>query len=168
MININYVQTDIPEKDLNDIVNGLNSLNIWNISNNPAYWSNSFIDADYIYRAHRPSMRIIEETGLTIQDIVTAEFEIKDTIFPNFFQVVKSDKIFNRVVSSPSDKICETITYLNGPLKNQTVIVYNNSDMYAIENLNNEIVYTLSTFWSYTKNPMYRGWFINKYFRKFA
>lgn len=168
MININYVQSDLPNEDLLMMVEGLKSLTQWDISTNPKYWSESFIDADYIYRIHRPSTRVVEETGLVIQDIVSAEFQTQETIFPDFFQINKHGNNFIRTEKKPLNKICETITYLNGPLKNQTVIVYNDSDFYAIENETDQTIYTLSMFWGYDKNPMYRGWFINKYFRKFA
>lgn len=167
MINIKYVQTNIPKNDLDIIVDGLSSLDIWSISKNPGYWSNYFIDADYIYRAHRPSTRIVEETGLLVQNIVNIEFATTKTIFPDFFQIVRYDKDFVIKDKLPKNIICQTVTYLNGSLKNKTVIIYNNSDFYKLEDNNEDTIYALCTFWTYEKNPMYRGWFINKYFRKF-
>jgi hypothetical protein len=154
--------TNIPDKDLSDYMEVLFNVDKWNISMQPDLWSSNRIDGNIMYKIHRHSSRIIDETGLLIQQILYDNLQNKDKLFPYYYQIIKFDNSIKNVKNI--ENICQTFTFLNGKDVNKTVIVKpDESFTYEVD----KETYALAIIWSNEINEKIPKWFIRPYYRLF-
>jgi len=63
--------THIPLSLLEPYKEVLKSLTEWDRSKQPEFWSQKRIDGEMMYKIHRHSARIVEETGLSVNRLYT-------------------------------------------------------------------------------------------------
>ena len=118
------MHTHIPSSLLEPYKDVLKSLTQWDISKQPEFWSPERIDGEMMYKIHRHSARIVEETGLSVQQILYDNHNVSDKVFPFYHQVIKVNGILNSV-ESDEDVFCQTFTFLNGQFENSTFVIKN-------------------------------------------
>ena len=157
------INTNITKDDLIDYQNVLIDTDQWDKSSQPDLWSKDRIDASMMYKIHRRSSRIVDETGLKIQQIVYDNFYNEKTIFPFYYQIVKfNDKINN--AKNIEDSICQTFTFLNGVDVDCTVIIRPEEDFeYKV----NQDTFAFAISWSTNFNTQDPKLFYNRYYRLF-
>jgi hypothetical protein len=143
---------------------GIKFLHSWQQARTEAFWSDEYIDADIVYRMSKPVQRAVEETGLMIQAFVSEWLNIEKTLFPYIYQVVKVKNIFFEKIPAPENKICQSITYLNGAEKGKTFIS-KPEDNHVFLQSDNEDIYALCILWGDEQNSIYPRWFNSKYLR---
>jgi hypothetical protein len=157
------IYTNIIKEDLINYQKILPTITMWDKSNQPELWSKERIDGSSMYKVHRRSSKIIDETGLFIQKIVYDNYYDKKTIFPFYYQIIK----FNNKINSKKNienSICQTFTFLNGKDVQKTVIVKPEEDFeYRVK----DNTYALAISWSENFNPKDPKLFIKPYYRLF-
>lgn len=158
------IYTNIVEEDFINYQKLLPEIKEWNNSVQPELWSKQRIDGSNMHRVHRKSSKIIDETGLLIQQIVYDNYYNEKTIFPFYYQIIKfNNKIKNN--KNIENSICQTFTFLNGPDVKNTIIVKPEEEFeYNVK----EDTYALAISWSETYNTQDPKWFRKPYYRLFA
>ena len=163
--------THIPSSLLDPYKEVLNSINQWDISKQPELWTKDRIDGEMMYKIHRHSARIVEETGLSVQQIIydnhwpsSCILEDKDQkIFPFYYQILKINGSINNA-QFDDDTFCQTFTYLNGEYENNTFVIKNGE---SYSNNFNENTYAFAIIWKFYENPTTPKWFVRPYHRLF-
>ena len=155
-------KVEIPGEDIRDLPNIISKVKRWKEFNKLDIWSDEYIDAEQIYKVDRFVQRVVEETGLLTQDIVSSHFKSSDTVFPDFMQLIKVKKYNNVHEISHDGKICQSLTMLTGKLVGN-VYLYDLEDMQVEDELVGS--YAIASYWTYVRNPEYKKWFISKYLR---
>lgn len=157
------IHTHIPASLIEPYKEVLKSLTQWNISKQPKFWSEERIDGEMMYKIHRHSSRIVEETGLSIQQIIYDQHKDIKKIFPAYYQIIKiKGKIKPAIFSE--DMFCQTFTYLNGKYENMTFVVKDEKDY--VEDFA-ENTYAFAIIWQLNQNPTTPKWFARPYHRMF-
>lgn len=139
----------------------LPTLNDWDKSRQAELWSKDRIDGYLMYKFHRSSARIVEETGLQIQSYLYEKYGKSEKLFPHNFQVIKIlGTLKSCLVESPMK--CQTVTFLTGEFENKTVEADANS---SFEYTFDEPVYAFAALWSNEINLDIPKWFRRPYHR---
>ena len=157
------MHTHIPSSLLEPYKDVLKSLTQWDISKQPEFWSPERIDGEMMYKIHRHSARIVEETGLSVQQILYNNHNVSDKVFPFYYQVIKVNGTLN-AVESDEDVFCQTFTFLNGQFENSTFVI-KNKEQYS--NSFTEDTYVFAIIWKTYENPITPKWFVRPYHRLF-
>jgi hypothetical protein len=158
------IYTYIPEQDLKKYQQVLFETNQWDKSEQPELWSKNRIDASKMYRINRQSSRIVDESGLRIQEIVYDNYYNEKTIFPYYYQIIKFNNKINNV-KNIERSICQTFTFLNGKHANNTVIIKPEENFeYNV----NQDTFVFAISWSDTFNQKDPKTFYNRYYRLFV
>jgi len=160
------VDNIIDKNTLIDVNENLLKIDNWQIGRNTNYWSTFYIDVDFVYKVSRILQRFLEEFGLSLQLSVSNLFDISDTIFPDYSQLVKINKDSVLETKNTKSFICKTVTFLSGDNEGKTFIFDNNKDLLS-SIYNNKDVYAICMFWSKERNKMYPNWFMSKFLRKY-
>jgi hypothetical protein len=157
------IHTDIIEEDLINYQKILPTIKDWDKSNQPQLWSEQRIDGSSMYKFHRRSSKIVDETGLAIQKIVYDNYYNEKTIFPYYYQIIKfNDKISNK--KNIENSICQTFTFLNGKDVEKTIIVKPEENFeYKVQ----EDTHAFAISWSENFNTQDPKWFTRPYHRLF-
>jgi hypothetical protein len=158
------IYTYIPEQDLKNFQQVLFETNQWDKSEQPELWSQDRIDGSKMYRVNRQSSRVVDESGLRIQEIVYDNYYNKKIIFPYYYQIIKFKNKLNNV-KNIEGSICQTFTFLNGEYANNTVVI-KPEENFEYETNQNTFVFAIS--WSDTFNKNDPKTFYNRYYRLFA
>jgi hypothetical protein len=136
----------------------------WNLSKQPKIWSDKRIDGEMMYKIHRHSSRIVDETGLIVQNQVYDVFGDSEKIFPFYYQIIKIEGEFStpKLIDGME---CQSLTFLNGKYENSTYIIEkgHTHSLYTEETL-----YAFAIMWSKAINEDTPKWFIRPYHRMFA
>ena len=156
------IYTSIPTEDLDNYQKVLNEIKDWDKSNQPELWSKERIDGEMMYKIHRKSSRIIDETGLKIQQIIYDNFDNNIKIFPYYYQIIK----FNELKSIKKDHnyLYQTFTFLNGKDVFGTTVL-NKEEIF--EYSSTDTCYALAILWDTEINEKTPKWFIRPYHRLF-
>jgi hypothetical protein len=155
--------THIPDSLLIPYKEVLQSLTKWNISKQPQFWTEDRIDGEMMYKIHRHSARIVEETGLSVQQIIYDNHGVSEKVFPFYYQILKINKDIKNA-DLDQDAFCQTLTYLNGKYENKTFVI-KNGESYI--NTFQEDVYAFAIIWKFYENPITPKWFVRPYHRLF-
>ena len=155
--------THIPASLLDPYKEVLKSLDQWNISKQPKLWAEDRIDGEMMYKIHRHSARIVEETGLSVQQIIYDNHGVSEKVFPFYYQVLKiNGNIAN--AKFEDDTFCQTLTYLNGEFENSTFVIKNGE---SYSNTFEQDTYAFAVIWKFYENPITPKWFVRPYHRLF-
>lgn len=155
--------THIPSSLLDQYKEVLKSLTQWDMSKQPELWSNQRIDGEMMYKIHRHSARIVEETGLSVQQIIYDNHNPPGKVFPFFYQVLKVNGDLSSI-KFDDDTFCQTFTFLNGEFENSTFVV-KNKEQYS--NFFADDTYAFAVIWKTYENPITPKWFVRPYHRLF-
>jgi hypothetical protein len=155
--------THIPLSLLEPYKEVLKSLTEWDRSKQPEFWSQKRIDGEMMYKIHRHSARIVEETGLSVQQIIYDNHNVSDKVFPFYYQVIKVNGTLN-AAKCDEDTFCQTFTFLNGELENSTFVI-KNKEKYSQSF--EEDTYAFAIIWKAYENPITPKWFVRPYHRLF-
>lgn len=155
------IDTPINEEMLKTYQNVLFVLDSWNKSKQNKIWSEDRIDGELMYKFHRTSARIVEETGLQIQSALYNQYTNSEKLFPYNFQIIKIDnKIKSYDIVDPIKY--QTITFLNGKFVNKTIIAKQNDKFeYDLDS----VTYAFGILWSNEINLEVPKWFRRPYHR---
>jgi hypothetical protein len=155
--------THIPSSLLDPYKEVLISLDQWNLSKQPKLWTENRIDGEMMYKIHRHSARIVEETGLSVQQIIYDNHNVSEKVFPFYYQILKINGNIENA-KFDEDTFCQTLTYLNGEYENSTFVIKNGESY--LNNFNND-TYAFAIIWKMHVNPITPKWFIRPYYRMF-
>jgi hypothetical protein len=155
------IDTPINEDMLKTYQEVLLNLNVWNKSKQIKIWSEDRIDGELMYKFHRTSARIVEETGLQVQSALYNKYGNTEKIFPSNFQIIKINGKLNSYSISDPIKY-QTITFLNDKFINKTIIADSNDKFeYDLENT----TYAFGILWANEINLDVPKWFRRPYHR---
>ena len=129
------------------------------------HWSSDCVSADQVYRIHKLTQRLIEETGVIIQGQMITLFEPDAKIFPYKMQLIKIDRNTFNTDIIVDDQICQTITPLTIPCN--TYVLPNDHGDVTVDNLGLG-EYAIATYWTKHRDPKYKNWFIGKYMERYV
>lgn len=155
--------THIPASLLDPYKEVLRSLTEWNLSKQPKFWSEQRIDGEMMYKIHRHSARIVEETGLSVQQILYDNHNVPGKAFPFYYQIIKIQGELKPAIFD-EDTFCQTFTYLNGEYENSTFVI-KPEERYS-QNFS-EDTYAFAIIWKLYENPITPKWFVRPYHRLF-
>lgn len=155
--------THIPSSLLDPYKEVLESLDQWNLSKQSKLWTEDRIDGEMMYKIHRHSARIVEETGLSVQQIIYDNHNVSEKVFPFYYQILKINGGIENA-KFDEDTFCQTLTYLNGEYENSTFVI-KNGESYS-NNFDND-TYAFAIVWKMYENPITPKWFIRPYYRMF-
>ena len=155
--------TYMPEALLKPYQEVLKGLTEWDRSKQPLIWQEQRIDGEMMYKIHRHSARIVEETGLSVQQMIYDNYKEIDKIFPFYYQIIKIDNYFENA-KVDEDVFCQSITYLNGEYENNTFLILNGE---TVLKQFDKTVYAFVIIWKKELNPDTPKWFIRPYHRLF-
>jgi hypothetical protein len=155
------INSPINEERLKDYQEVLPTLTDWDKSKQTEFWSKDRIDGEAMYKFHRSSARIVEETGLQIQSYLYEQYGTAEKIFPHAFQIIKISNSLKSCQTTDPIKY-QTITFLNGDFVNKTVEAKaGESFEYSFD----EDVYAFGILWSNEINLDIPKWFRRPYHR---
>jgi predicted nuclease of restriction endonuclease-like (RecB) superfamily len=155
------IYSPISEDMLREYQSVLPTLTSWDKSKQSEIWSKERIDGELMYKFHRTSARIVEETGLQIQSYLYEKYGKEKKLFPHNFQIIKiSNTLKSCEIIEPIKY--QTVTFLNGEFVNKTIEA--DKDNYFEYNLN-EITYAFGVLWSNEINLDVPKWFRRPYHR---
>lgn len=158
------IKTYILKEDLENYKEVLPTITDWDKSKQPNLWLPNRIDGEMMYKIHRRSSKIVDETGLRIQGIIYDLIGDSEKIFPYYYQILKIDRVLE-VPKSIDNCFLQTITFLTGEYEDNTFVIEpNNLHMYAPQ----KTEYAFAIGWSKEVNPNTPKWFIRPYYRMFA
>jgi len=155
--------THIPSSLLEPYKEVLKSLTEWDLSKQPELWSEQRIDGEMMYKIHRHSARIVEETGLSVQQILYDNHNVPDKIFPFYYQIIKINNSL-KSIELDENTFCQTFTFLNGEFENSTFVIKDKEEYYK---LFTEDTYAFAIIWKTYENSLTPKWFIRPYYRLF-
>ena len=146
--------------DLIEIHKKIETVSPLNKFNDTEIWSSNFIDADKVYRIHKFVQKVVEESGVLVHKLLIEKLLLSNKIYPYNIQLIQIDKSTINTDIVVDNQICQTITPLNKYLK--TYIIYNDNGVIDIPDI--EIgEYALASYWTETKDPKYKNWFLGKH-----
>lgn len=162
---IHILTTSAKTEDLVGIKEKIDSVCPLNRFQDKPYWSSDCVSADQVYRIHKFVQRVIEETGVLIQDQVVNLFKLNTRAFPYNIQLIKIDRKTFNSDAVVEDQICQTITPLTEDCK--TYIITNDIGKITIDELTIGD-YAIATYWTEHRDPRYKNWFIGKYMVRYV
>jgi hypothetical protein len=162
---IEYMDTPANKDHIIGIKEKLDALCPLNRFGDSPHWSSDCVSADQVYRIHKLTQRLIEETGVIIQEQVTDLFNAETKVLPYNIQLIKIDRnIFNTDIVTEG-QICQTITPITEDCK--TYVLRNNSGDVQIGDLALGD-YAIATYWTEHRDKRYKNWFIGKYMVRYV
>lgn len=162
---IQTISTPANYEHLDGIKEKIDAVCPLNKFNDIPHWSSDCVSADQVYRIHKLTQRLIEETGVIIQGQIIVLFEPDDKIFPYKMQLIKIDRNTFNTDIIVEDQICQTITPLTKPCN--TYILPNDQGNISIDDLNLG-EYAIATYWTKHRDLKYKNWFIGKYMERYV
>lgn len=162
---IECIDTPANKDHILDIKGKLDALCPLNRFGDTPHWSSDCVSADQVYRIHKLTQRLIEETGVIIQGQITDLFNTEKKVLPYNIQLIKIDRdIFNTDIITDG-QICQTITPITEDCK--TYVLGNNSGNVQIGDL---VLgdYAIATYWAEHRDKRYKNWFIGKYMVRYV
>lgn len=162
---IRYMDTPANKEHILGIKEKLDATGLLNRFEDTPHWSSDCVSADQVYRIHKLAQRLIEETGVIIQEQVTELFSVETKVLPYKIQLIKIDRINFNTDVIVDGQICQTITPITEDCK--TYILENNSGDVTID----ELVlgdYAIATYWTDYRDKRYKNWFIGKYLSRYV
>lgn len=159
------LSTPANKEHLFNITTKLDNISPLNRFGSLPHWSSDCIDADQVYRIQKLTQRLIEETGVILQDQITDMFEVSGKLFPYNMQLIKIDRNTFNTDIIVQDQVCQTITQLVEDCK--TYVLENKAGDVTIDKL---VMgdYALATYWTNYRDPKYKNWFIGKYMERYV